>query len=759
MVMEDTLLSRAPSSPRLSISSGRHSSVGISVVTHGNEVITASNTLGVPSDTSAGAVNLMHVASSPNLSSPFSAHSLQPLATIEYPPPRSLSLTNSSSQVVDLNLIRNVHTKESENPSLVRLRSLPLDDYDNRNSSNTPNQQRSLPGTPMAAPKGGISLSTVKMNEDITLQFQLSIDNPRTECKPSLDGDSGSSKMETEENNKTLANLVSDPVQGFDNEDEEKSQEDSQNENAIKTETKMTESYIKVESTPIEIIVKQSSVEITENMDDDAISLVVDSSCEENLPPITRTESSSSADLADNENKSIETKEHSSDCGGDEGEDDEENLEREVKNIMEGQGSTISMRIARRDYRNSQTPPHSKYDDIIGDPSTQTFSSLKEKDASPFASVYSSPSSASPYTLPPNPARSSSFNTPSLSGLGSQSPYRTGTATPTTSWQYAIQSARNRHYMPTHHTLPGSYATLSKKSRSQSTVASPYTPHNPYTTTIGSSPSLSNPTSISHLARRDHLALSNLQSDMSKSKRRSVSTIGTTALSVSPPCKAGRRSSGTLSEEELSNACSGATTVGSGVESNVSSPTLTGILSSTSTPSEKISVERNSTNEGSPASGVVKFRSGADSETRSRMKSGSHVRFSDDYTGLASLPPSGAPSRSRVQSPTGGDSISNATTPISSTVTPGTRCHHLIAEEGENVSSSLSGMSDHPHGVVRTRSNPEMECCPLCLARKECEILVKRTYSTKVPLVNTRSLAFTVKNYTLRRTKICECKS
>lgn len=749
--MEDSLLSRAPSSPRLSLSAGRHSSVGISLVSHGNEGISASNTLGVPTDSSTGAVNLMHVASSPNLSSPFSAHSLQPLATIEYPPPRSLSLTNSSSQAVDLNIIRNVHTKESDYPSLVRLRSLPLDDYDNRNISN--NQQRSLPGTPLAAPKGGMVLSTVKMNEEITLQFQISIDNPRPEAKPSLNEDSGISKMETEENNKTLQNLVSDLVQGCDNEDEEKSQEDSQNADPIKTETKMTDSYIKIESTPIEIIVKQSSVEITDNMDDDAVSLVVDSSCEEN--PIPRTESSSSADVVDNENKCIDTKEHSSDCGG---EDDEENLEREVKNILEGQGSTISMRIARRDYRNSQTPPHTKYDDMIGDPSTQTFSSLKEKDASPFASVYSSPSSVSPYTLPPNPARSSSFNTPSLSGLGSQSPYRTGTASPTSSWQYAIQSARNRHYLPTHHTLPGSYATLSKKSRSQSTVASPYTPHNPYTTTIGSSPSLSNTTGISHLARRDHLALSNLQSDMSKSKRRSVSTIGTTALSVSPPCKAGRRSSGTLSEEELSNVCSGATTAGSGVESNVSSPTLTGILSTTSTPPEKISAERNSTNEGSPVSGVVKFRSGADSETRSRMKSGSHVRFSDDYTGLSSLPPSGAPSRSRVQSPTGGDSISNATTPILFTVTPGTRCHHLIAEEGEHVSYSSSGMSDHPHGVVRTRSNPEMECCPLCLARKECEILVKRTYSTKVSLVNNRSLAFNINSLNLRRTETCDCK-
>jgi hypothetical protein len=330
MVMEDTLLSRAPSSPRLSLSSGRHSSVGISVAPHGNEVITAVNTLGVPSDASAGAVNLMHVASSPNLSSPFSGHSLQKLATIEYPSPRSLSLTNSSSQAVDLNIIRNVHTKESDNPSLVRLRSLPLDDYDNRNVSNTPNQHRSLPGTPLAAPKGGMTLSNVKINQDIPLQFQLSIDNPRAEHKTSLDEDAVSSKMETEENNKTLENLVSDQIQGCDNEDEEKSQEDSQTEESIKTETNMTDNFIKIESTPIEIIVKQSSVEITENMDDDAISLVVDSSCEENPPPITRTESSSSADVADNDNKFNETKEHSSDCGGEEGEDDDERKEHTV---------------------------------------------------------------------------------------------------------------------------------------------------------------------------------------------------------------------------------------------------------------------------------------------------------------------------------------------------------------------------------------------------------------------------------------------
>ena len=735
MVMEDTLISRVPSSPRLSLS-GRHSSVGIGVISHGNDGNSATNTLGIPRDVSAGGINLVHVASSPNLSLPYGGHSLQTLTTVEYPPPRSLSLTNSSSQSVDLNMIRNVHTNEAGNSSLIRLRSLPLDEEGNRSVSNRPAQQRSLPGTPLTAPKGGLILCNTTVNEDITLQFQLSIDNARADGKASMDTDTIALKMDTEESNMNQHPLHTDKIRHSNDDVNNKNLEDFQPQNEFKSGASQAVNSDSAESTPIEIIVKQSSIETTENMDEDPNSLAVDSSCEENVPPITRTESSSSADIVENENKVDEGKDISLDCGGEEDEDEEDHIEREVKNIMEGKESRTAMRIARRDYRSSQTPPTylPNICDITGDPSTQTFSSLKEKGASPFATVYSSSSSTSPYTLPSNPARSSSFNTSALSGLGSQSPFRTGTGSPTSSWQYAIQSARNRHNLPTHHTLPGSYSSLAKKARSQSTIANPYTPYNPYTTTIGSSPSLSNPSTMSHLARRDHLALHNLQSDLSKSKRRSVSTCAT-ALSVSPPCKAGRRSSGTLSEEEVSSVSSSATPTVAGVESNVSSPTLTGILTSSSTPSEKNPVERNSTNEGSPALQAVKFRVGADSETRTRMKSGSHVRFSDDYTGLNYLPPSGASSRSRVQSPTGTDSVSNVSTPVTSTVTPGTRCHHLIAEEGEHLSTSAFGITDHPHGVVRTRSNPEMEYCSLCLARKECEILVKRTYSTKVSFI------------------------
>lgn len=48
------------------------------------------------------------------------------------------------------------------------------------------------------------------------------------------------------------------------------------------------------------------------------------------------------------------------------------------------------------------------------------------------------------------------------------------------------------------------------------------------------------------------------------------------------------------------------------------------------------------------------------------------------------------------------------------------------------TSPAAAGASEKvppPHAVQRTQSNPEMESCPVCLARKECEILLKRTYS------------------------------
>ncbi len=65
----------------------------------------------------------------------------------------------------------------------------------------------------------------------------------------------------------------------------------------------------------------------------------------------------------------------------------------------------------------------------------------------------------------------------------------------------------------------------------------------------------------------------------------------------------------------------------------------------------------------------------------------------------------------------------------------GFRCHHMIAEENHDPGWSAEGgaaaaaTSSPQHVVQRTHSNPEMECCPVCLARNQCEILLKRTYS------------------------------
>ena len=54
-----------------------------------------------------------------------------------------------------------------------------------------------------------------------------------------------------------------------------------------------------------------------------------------------------------------------------------------------------------------------------------------------------------------------------------------------------------------------------------------------------------------------------------------------------------------------------------------------------------------------------------------------------------------------------------------------TKCHHLLSD-----ATPSSATPQYPPQIVqRTQSNPEMELCPVCLARKECEILLKRTYS------------------------------
>ena len=64
------------------------------------------------------------------------------------------------------------------------------------------------------------------------------------------------------------------------------------------------------------------------------------------------------------------------------------------------------------------------------------------------------------------------------------------------------------------------------------------------------------------------------------------------------------------------------------------------------------------------------------------------------------------------------------------------KCHHLLnSDETEPSQRWLASMpstaaSANPGQTVqRANSNPEMELCSVCLARKECEILLKRTWS------------------------------
>lgn len=59
------------------------------------------------------------------------------------------------------------------------------------------------------------------------------------------------------------------------------------------------------------------------------------------------------------------------------------------------------------------------------------------------------------------------------------------------------------------------------------------------------------------------------------------------------------------------------------------------------------------------------------------------------------------------------------------------KCHHLLSDETDrwNAQQQQPQTAASTATVQRTHSNPEMELCPVCLARKECEILLKRTYS------------------------------
>ena len=62
-------------------------------------------------------------------------------------------------------------------------------------------------------------------------------------------------------------------------------------------------------------------------------------------------------------------------------------------------------------------------------------------------------------------------------------------------------------------------------------------------------------------------------------------------------------------------------------------------------------------------------------------------------------------------------------------------CHHLRPAGGPSDPQLQSGGT---RAAERTQSNPEIDYCPVCLARKEGEILLKRTYSRRNTEVNHR---------------------
>lgn len=219
----------------------------------------------------------------------------------------------------------------------------------------------------------------------------------------------------------------------------------------------------------------------------------------------------------------------------------------------------------------------------------------------------------------------------------------------------------------------------SRRDRSMSTI------------TTSSSSSLSQETPVvGQIGSHVTTPATSMNSIEMKAKRRSVSTGG--HLSVSPPSKT-LKSDGVRAQED--------TSLSTGLSPGMSEKPPVGFYT---------------------IAGSSRLR---DREFR-MAKSGVHVRFSsiDD----------------RITQKSTGDAPA--------------RCHHLaaapvkqapVAADSEGGDPSQADQKQQqriwfsptgPQAVQRTQSNPEMECCPVCLARKECEILLKRTYSKVNPSHN-----------------------
>ena len=305
---------------------------------------------------------------------------------------------------------------------------------------------------------------------------------------------------------------------------------------------------------------------------------------------------------------------------------------------------------------------------------------------------------------------------------------------------------------------PSSSSNIIRPSRERrhSTVTNPYPMLAPHPGAMGAAPPSGQTESVMASAIPSHLDLT--ISGEQSIKRRSKSTVG--PLSVSPPTKAPR--SGELEDlplrpyHYLQHYHHGHHHHNRPYDSSSSpqpnfyaKPPLSGLSYS---PRDGAAARHHSVSGAHhrPSPSAVRFR--GDDYGGGRVGGGGVDSVSG---GLLRYPYSNliAPTGIRSAVPSGGPGSIPGTVP--GTV-PGTgsnrlyrQCPHKIAEEnhdpakwekngggGKEVEggggAEADGQQQQQQGalvVQRTHSNPEMECCPLCMARNQCEILVRRTYS------------------------------
>lgn len=317
---------------------------------------------------------------------------------------------------------------------------------------------------------------------------------------------------------------------------------------------------------------------------------------------------------------------------------------------------------------------------------------------------------------------------------------------------------------------PSSSSNIIRPSRERrhSTVTNPYPMLAPHPGAMGAAPPSGQTESVMASAIPSHLDLT--ISGEQSIKRRSKSTVG--PLSVSPPTKAPR--SGELEDlplrpyHYLQHYHHGHHHHNRPYDSSSSpqpnfyaKPPLSGLSYS---PRDGAAARHHSVSGAHhrPSPSAVRFRGddygggrvgggGVDSVSGGLLRY-PYSNLIAPPAGSGSVPASAAGSGSGAGGVGGGGRVYR-------------QCPHKIAEENhdpakweknggkeEEGSGGAAGVADGQQGqhqqqqalvVQRTHSNPEMECCPLCMARNQCEILVRRTYS-KVAATSVVGLLFRV---------------